>query len=88
MYDHTYIYIHDYVFMYDYIFDHIYIYIYEFEYEYEYIYIYTLRVLHVDGKDSSFSDTNSRGSVLLLCCTTGAVATAQLHVQMPNRSGK
>ena len=80
----THIYIHDYVFMYDYIFDHIYIY--EFEYEYEYI--YTLRVLHVEGKDSYFSDTNSRGSVLLLCCTTGAVATAQLHVQMPNRSGK
>ena len=88
MYDHTYIYIYMIMYLCMIIFLIIYIYIYMNLNMNMNIYIYTLRVLHVDGKDSSFSDTNSRGSVLLLCCTTGAVATAQLHVQMPNRSGK
>ena len=48
-------------------------------------YKYKLRVLHGEAKDSSFSGPKSHGSALLLCCTRGADAAAQLHVQMTNQ---
>ena len=47
--------------------------------------MYTLRVLRGKAKDSLFSGPQNHGPLLLLCCTTGADATAQLHVQMPNQ---
>ena len=47
--------------------------------------MYTLRVLRGKAKDSFFSGPQNHGPLLLLCCTTGADATAQLHVQMPNQ---
>ena len=47
--------------------------------------MYTLRVLRGKAKDSFFSGPTNHGSVLLLCCTTGADAAAQLRVQMPNQ---
>ena len=48
-----------------------------------YIYLYIYISLTAKQKIAPFLAQNC-GSVLL-CCTTGADAAAQLHVQMPNQ---